>query len=335
MLKKSAQLTDPFGRVIDYVRLSVTDRCDFRCLYCMPKNITFLPKRDVLSLEELERLAMALIELGVRKIRLTGGEPLVRKGVMGLVHALGRSIGNELQELTLTTNGSRLAQFAPDLYAAGVRRINVSLDSLDKGTFEAIARPGRFGDVMAGIDAALAAGLEVKINTVTLKGVNDHETSRILAWCGERGLDMSLIETMPVGAIDGRRADHYLPLPKVKEALEKDWTFEKTDHRTAGPSRYFRVKETGRHIGFITPLSQHFCATCNRVRITCTGTLYMCLGHSDHVDLKAPLRASEGDEGVKAAILEAISRKPEKHDFVDAQAKGHAAVSRHMNVTGG
>ena len=339
MLDKPAhtatQLTDPFGRVIDYVRLSVTDRCDFRCLYCMPKNVTFLPKREVLSLEELERLAGALIDLGVKKIRLTGGEPLVRKDIMTLIRALGARIGAGLEELTLTTNASQLAHFAGDLFAAGVRRINVSLDSLDRETFEAIARPGKFDNVMAGIDAALAAGLKIKINTVVLKGVNDHGISNILAWCGEKGLDLSLIETMPVGAVDGKRGDHYLPLPKVKEGLKERWTLTPSDYATAGPSKYFDVAETGRKLGFITPLSQHFCETCNRVRVTCTGVLYMCLGHSDKADLREPLRASEGDEAVKAAILEAIARKPEKHHFVDALNREQAAVPRHMNVTGG
>lgn len=329
-------LVDPFGRVITYVRLSVTDRCDFRCLYCMPKHMTFLPKDQVLSLEELERLSGALIEMGIRKIRLTGGEPLVRKGIMTLIAALGRRVKDgALDELTLTTNASQLARYAKPLFEAGVRRINVSLDSLDPDTFERIARPGKLDRVLEGIDAALAAGLHLKVNTVALKGINDQEIPEILRWCGARGIDMSLIEAMPVGHIDGKRADHYLPLPKVRDALFEHFTFEPTAYETAGPSRYFRVKETGNRLGFITPLSKNFCESCNRVRITCTGQMYMCLGQSDKADLKTPLRRSEGNDLLKEAIREAISRKPEAHDFVTAAKQGVAAVSRNMNVTGG
>ncbi|HXV73723.1 MAG TPA: GTP 3',8-cyclase MoaA [Sphingomonadales bacterium] len=336
LLPARERLVDPFGRIITYVRLSVTDRCDFRCLYCMPKDAVFLPKAGVLSLEELQRLGETLIDLGIDKIRITGGEPLVRRGIMTLFRALGARIGDGgLSELTLTTNGSQLSQFAKGLYQAGVRRINVSLDSLKAETFEAIARPGKFDDVMAGIGAAEKAGLKIKINTVALKDINDAEIPDILRWCGERGFDLSLIEAMPVGEVDGRRSQHYLPLPKVKEALERAFTLEETDYRTAGPSRYFRVRETGRRIGFITPLSHKFCETCNRVRVTCTGRMYMCLGQNDHADLRTPLRASEGNGLLKAAIREAIARKPEQHFFEKAAERGEAAVARTMNVTGG
>jgi len=333
---RTETLVDPYGRTIDYVRLSVTDRCDFRCMYCMPRDVRFLPKAEVLSLEELERLGSALIDLGVKKIRLTGGEPLVRKGILELFRTLGSYVkSGDLAELTLTTNASQLAHFADDLYQAGVRRINVSLDSLDAETFERIARPGNFNGVMAGIDAALDAGFKVKINTVAIKGVNDHEFSNLIAWCGEKGMDLSLIETMPVGVVDGLRSEHYLPLPKVRDALLADWTLEKSDFQTAGPSRYYTVVETGQKIGFITPLSENFCENCNRIRITCTGTLYMCLGQSDKVDLREALRGSNSNEPLKDAIRAAIAIKPKAHDFNAALTKEQAAVSRTMNVTGG
>lgn len=334
--KTTETLVDPYGRTIDYVRLSVTDRCDFRCVYCMPKDIKFLPKPEVLSLEELERLASTLIEMGVRKIRITGGEPLVRKGILSLFQSLGAFVkSGELAELTLTTNASQLKSFAAPLFDTGVRRINVSLDSLNPETFARIARPGNLGSVMAGIKAALEAGLKLKINTVALKGVNDHEISNLVAWCGERGMDLSLIEMMPVGAIDGKRSETYLPLPKLKEALERDWTLEKSDYHTAGPSRYYTVAETGQKIGFITPLSENFCASCNRIRITCTGTLYMCLGQSDKADLREVLRGSTSNEPLKEAIRAAIAIKPKAHDFNKFQILGTAAVARNMNVTGG
>ena len=333
---RTETLVDPFGRTIDYVRLSVTDRCDFRCMYCMPRDVRFLPKPEVLSLEELERLGSALVDLGVKKIRLTGGEPLVRKGILELFQTLGGYVkSGDLAELTLTTNASQLTHFADDLYQAGVRRINVSMDSLDADTFERIARPGNFLGVMAGIDAALDAGLKVKINTVAIKGVNDHEFSSLVAWCGEKGMDLSLIETMPVGVVDGLRSEHYLPLPKVRDALMADWTLEKSDFQTAGPSRYYTVVETGQKIGFITPLSENFCENCNRIRITCTGTLYMCLGQSDRVDLREALRGSNSNEPLKDAIRAAIAIKPKAHDFNAALGREQAAVRRTMNVTGG
>lgn len=336
MLKKiEAPLIDPYGRTIDYVRLSVTDRCDFRCVYCMPKDIKFLPKPQVLSLEELNRIGETMIELGIRKIRLTGGEPLVRKDIMEVINHLGGFVGTDLDELTMTTNASQLDRFAGDLYSAGVRRLNVSLDTLDPEIFNKIARTAKFEKVLSGIDTGLRAGLKIKINMVALKGVNDHEIQAMLKWCGTKGMDLSLIETMPVGPVDGLRSDQYLPLPKVKEALSKDFTLTKSDHSTAGPSRYYDVKETGTRIGFITPLSENFCASCNRIRITCTGQLYMCLGQNDKADLLEVLRTSNSNEPLKAAIREAISRKPEAHDFNKFQDLGIAAVSRNMNVTGG
>lgn len=335
MKKTEPPLVDPYGRTIDYVRLSVTDRCDFRCLYCMPKDITFLPKPQVLSLEELNRVGETLTQLGIKKIRLTGGEPLVRKNIMKVVNHLGAFVGNGLEELTITTNASQLGRFAGDLYKAGVRRLNVSLDTLDAETFNKISRAEKFDKVMAGIDAGLKAGLKIKINTVALKGVNDHEIPAMLKWCGDRGMDLSLIETMPVGPVDGLRSDQYLPLPKVKDVLDKEFTIKKSDHSTAGPSRYFDVKETGTRIGFITPLSENFCGSCNRIRITCTGQLYMCLGQNDKADLLGVLRSSNSNEPLKVAIREAISRKPEAHDFNKFQDLGTTAVARNMNVTGG
>ncbi|MHA1543695.1 MAG: GTP 3',8-cyclase MoaA [Alphaproteobacteria bacterium] len=340
MLKKTETtleppLIEPYGRTIDYVRLSVTDRCDFRCLYCMPKDVKFLPKPEVLSLEELNRIGETLIDLGIKKIRLTGGEPLVRKNIMEVVNHLGALIGKGLDELTITTNASQLERFAGDLYKAGVRRINVSVDTLDAKTFNKISRAEKFDKVMAGIDAGLIAGLKIKINAVALKGVNDHEFAGMIKWCGTKGMDLSLIETMPVGAVDGLRSDQYLPLPKVKQALDEEFTLEKSDHSTAGPSRYYDIKETGRRIGFITPLSDNFCGSCNRIRITCTGQLYMCLGQNDKADLLDVLRSSSSNEPLKAAIREAISRKPEAHNFNKFQDLGTEAVTRNMNVTGG
>ena len=328
-------LVDPYGRTIDYVRLSVTDRCDFRCRYCMPRDIKFLPKPDILTLEELERLGSTLIGLGIRKIRITGGEPLVRRDIIRLFRGLGERLGAGLEELTLTTNASQLPHFASDLYGAGVRRINISLDSLDADNFARIARPGNFGAVMAGIEAAREAGLKVKINMVALRGVNDHEIPDMVRWCGAKGLDLSLIEIMPIGAVDGQRSAWYLPLPKVKQALEKTFTLTPSNHATAGPSRYFDINETGGRIGFITPLSEKFCENCNRIRITCTGVLYMCLGQNDKVDLRQALRCDKTGAALKAAIRGAIEKKPEAHDFETAAAVGRPAVARHMNVTGG
>ncbi|MDW8445336.1 MAG: GTP 3',8-cyclase MoaA [Acetobacteraceae bacterium] len=329
-------MRDPFGREITYLRISVTDRCDLRCVYCMAEEMTFLPKADLLTLEELERVAAAFIRLGVRKIRLTGGEPLVRRNVMSLVRALGARIGPKgLAELTLTTNGTQLARYAEDLFAAGVRRINVSLDTLDPARFAAITRWGRIEKTLEGIFAAKAAGLAIKINTVALKGTNEDEFDRLIAWCGEHGFDLCLIETMPMGEIDQDRTDQYLPLSLVRARLARTWTFEETDYRTGGPARYVVVKETGRRLGFITPMTHNFCESCNRVRLTCTGTLYMCLGQDDAADLRAPLRASRDDALLEAAIREAISRKPRGHDFVIDRRRNRPAVARHMSLTGG
>jgi cyclic pyranopterin phosphate synthase len=329
-------MIDSHGRAITYLRVSVTDRCDLRCVYCMPEDMTFLPKSDVLSLEEMERLCGAFIGLGVRKIRLTGGEPLVRRNVISLIQALGRRIGEGgLDELTLTTNGTQLARFAPQLAEAGMRRINVSIDSLDAARFAAITRGGDLERVRAGVRAARAAGLAVKVNMVALNGINDGEYDRMLAWCGDEGLDLCLIETMPMGEISGGRAGSYLALSEIRRRLETRWTLEPSDFATGGPARYVRVAETGRRLGFITPLSHNFCESCNRVRVTCTGTLYLCLGQEDAADLRAPLRASEGDAAVEAAIREALSRKPKGHDFVIDRGNDGPAVPRHMSVTGG
>jgi GTP 3',8-cyclase len=327
---------DPFGRAISYVRVSVTDRCDFRCVYCMAEDMAFLPKAELLTLEELDRLCAAFVGLGVRKIRLTGGEPLVRRNLMWLVGQLGRQVREgALDELTLTTNGSQLEHFATDLARCGVRRVNVSLDTLDRDRFAAITRRGQLDKVMAGIEAAKAAGLKVKINAVALRGVNEDELDRMVAWCGAEGFDLTLIETMPMGDIDGDRTAQYLPLSVVRARLAERWTLADIPYRTGGPARYVRVEETGGRLGFITPLTHNFCEACNRVRVTCTGTMYMCLGQEDAVDLREPLRASEGDEAVRQAIVDGIARKPKGHDFVIDRRRNKPAVGRHMSVTGG
>lgn len=327
---------DPFGRAITYLRLSVTDRCDFRCVYCMAEEMTFLPKAELLTLEELDRLAGAFVELGVRKIRLTGGEPLVRRNVIWLLRQLGRHLdGGALDELTVTTNGSQLARLAGDLHACGVRRVNVSLDTLKRERFQAITRWGKLDKVMAGIEAAKAAGLKIKINMVALKGVNEDEFDRMIAWCGAEGFDLTLIETMPMGEIDGDRTEQYLPLSLVRARLAERWTLTDIPDRTGGPARYVRVEETGGRLGFITPLTHNFCESCNRVRVTCQGTMYMCLGQEDAADLRAPLRASESDAPLKQAILAGIARKPKGHDFVIDRRRNRPAVGRHMSVTGG
>jgi cyclic pyranopterin phosphate synthase len=330
-------MLDPFGRAITYLRVSVTDRCDFRCVYCMSEDMTFLPKAEILSLEELDRVCSAFVGLGVRKLRLTGGEPLVRRDIMTLFRSLGRHVeSGALDELTVTTNGSQLARFARDLAAAGVRRVNVSVDTLDAEKFAAITRWGKLDKVLDGIAAAKAAGLKVKINAVALKGVNDDELSDMVAWCGREGHDMTVIEVMPMGDIGGeQRLDQYLPLSIVRARLKRDWTLDDVDHRSGGPARYVRVKETGRLLGFITPLTHNFCESCNRVRLTCTGKLYMCLGQNDSADLRSPLRSSESDDALVAAIREAISRKPKGHDFVIDRRRRDPAVERHMSVTGG
>ncbi|MDP3415183.1 GTP 3',8-cyclase MoaA [Falsiroseomonas sp.] len=330
-------MIDPFGRKVSYLRVSVTDRCDLRCVYCMSEDMTFLPKAEVLSLEELDRLCGAFIKLGVDRIRLTGGEPLVRKNVISLFRSLGARLGaGGLRELTTTTNGTQLVRMAGDLHAAGVRRINVSLDTLDPGAFAAITRWGKLEPTLDGIFAAKAAGLAVKINVVAMKGVNEDQFDRMIAWCGEHGFDLCLIETMPLGEITGDRNDQYLPLSGVRSQLRQNWTLDETDYTTGGPARYYTVRETGRRIGFITPLTHNFCESCNRVRLTCTGTLFMCLGQDDAADLRRPLRDPALDaEGLEKAILEAISRKPKGHDFVIERGRSQPAVARHMSVTGG
>jgi cyclic pyranopterin phosphate synthase len=329
-------LVDPFGRHVSYLRVSVTDRCDFRCVYCMAENMTFLPKKDLLTLEELDRVCSAFIAKGVRKIRLTGGEPLVRRNIMSLVESLSRHLrSGDLEELTFTTNGSQLARYASELAGHGVRRINVSVDSRDPVKFKAITRWGDLAKVEAGIAAARAAGLAIKINAVALKGVNEDEIEELIRWAHGDGMDLTLIETMPLGDIEGDRTDQYLPLSLVRARLLDRFTLEDIPYKTGGPARYVRVAETGGRLGFITPLTHNFCESCNRVRLTCTGTLYMCLGQEDAADLRGPLRASESDHLLEAAIDEAISRKPKGHDFIIDRRHNKPALSRHMSVTGG
>ena len=329
-------LIDPFGRSISYLRVSVTDRCDFRCVYCMSEDMTFLPKADLLTLEELDRLCSAFVDRGVRKLRLTGGEPLVRRGIMTLVASLSRHLrSGALDELTLTTNGSQLAKYAQELAGHGVKRINVSMDTLDPDKFRAITRWGDLGKVLTGIDAAQAAGLKVKINVVALKGENEDEIPALVEWAHGRGMDLTLIEVMPLGDVGEGRLDQYLPLSLVRARLSERFTLTELDHRTGGPARYVRVAETGGKIGFITPLTHNFCESCNRVRLTCTGTLYMCLGQEDAVDLRRPLRASESNDLVLAAIDDAIAHKPKGHDFIIDRRHQRPALSRHMSVTGG
>jgi cyclic pyranopterin phosphate synthase len=329
-------LVDKFGRAITYLRVSVTDRCDFRCVYCMSENMTFLPKRDLLSLEELDRLCSAFVARGVRKLRLTGGEPLMRRDIMLLFRSLSRHLASgALDELTLTTNGSQLPRFAEELAACGVKRINISLDTLDAEKFRAVTRWGDLAKVLAGVDAARAAGLRVKINAVALKGVNEDEIPSLVEWAHGRGMDLSLIEVMPLGEIGPERVDQYLPLSLVRARLAQRFGLEDIDYRTGGPARYVRVGETGGRLGFITPLTHNFCEGCNRVRVTCTGTLFMCLGQEDSADLRTPLRASEADGLLQAAIDEAISRKPKGHDFVIDRRTRQPALARHMSMTGG
>jgi cyclic pyranopterin phosphate synthase len=334
--KAPAPLVDPFARAITYLRVSVTDRCDFRCVYCMAEDMTFLPKQDLLSLEELDRLCSAFIAKGVRKLRLTGGEPLVRRGIMTLVSSLARHLqSGALDELTLTTNGSQLQKYAQDLANVGVKRINVSLDTLDPDKFRAITRWGDLRKVLDGIEAARAAGLAVKINAVALKGVNEDEFVKLIEWAHGLDMDLTLIEVMPLGDVGAGRLDQYLPLSMVRARLAERFTFDEIDYRTGGPARYVRVAETGGRLGFITPLTHNFCESCNRVRVTCTGTLFMCLGQEDAADLRKPLRASESDDLLYTAIDEAIGRKPKGHDFVIDRRHQRPAVARHMSVTGG
>ena len=329
-------LIDPYDRHVSYLRVSVTDRCDFRCVYCMSENMTFLPKNDVLSLEELDRLCSAFVYRGVRKLRISGGEPLVRRDIIWLFERLGRHLDTDaLEELTLTTNASQLERYATALYAAGVRRVNVSMDTLDPDKFALITRWGKLDKVIGGIEAAAAAGLKIKINAVALKGVNDDEIHDMVSWCGERGFDLTFIEVMPLGEIGGEaRLDQYWPLSMVRAELKRQWTLKDTDDTTGGPARYVQVGETGGRIGFITPMTHNFCEACNRVRLTCTGTLFMCLGQEDAADLRAALRSSSTDI-LMSAIDDAIARKPKGHDFILDRRRKAPAVSRHMSVTGG
>jgi cyclic pyranopterin phosphate synthase len=328
-------MIDPFGRRITYLRVSVTDRCDLRCFYCMSEDMTFLPKANLLTLEELDRLCSAFIAKGVRKLRLTGGEPLVRRNIMSLFKSLSRHLDSgALNELTLTTNGSQLARFAGELAACGVKRINVSLDTLDPDKFRAITRWGDIRKVLDGIEAARAAGLAVKINTVALKGMNEDEIPSLMEWAHGRGMSLTLIEVMPMGDIAGR-IDQYVPLSLIRARLAKHFTLTDLDETTGGPARYVRVSETGGKLGFITPMTHNFCEACNRVRITCTGTIHTCLGHDDAADLRSPLRASADNELLSAAIDQAISLKPKGHDFVIDRRHNRPSVNRHMSVTGG
>jgi len=332
-------MIDPFGRSVTYLRVSVTDRCDLRCVYCMAEDMSFLPKKQLLSLEEMDRICGAFIRLGTTKLRLTGGEPLVRRNVMQLFESLGARLGDGpgqgLKELTLTTNGTQLAKYAQDLHRVGVRRVNVSLDTLDEKKFADITRWGKIGQVLDGIQAAKDAGLAIKINAVAMKGVNDDEFDDLVEWCGREGFDLCLIEVMPMGEIGEGRMDQYMPLSVVRSRLRRRWTLEETDYRTGGPARYFTVAETGRRIGFITPMTHNFCESCNRVRLTCTGTLYMCLGQDDAADFRDLLRSGVDDAALDAAIQAAIARKPKGHDFILDRRTDAPAVSRHMSVTGG
>lgn len=329
-------MIDPFGRSISYLRVSVTDRCDFRCVYCMSENMSFLPKQDLLTLEELDRLCTVFVDKGVQKLRITGGEPLVRRDIMTLFRSLSRHlVSGRLEELTLTTNGSQLGKYASELADCGIRRINVSLDTLDAAKFRKITRWGDLDKVLAGIDAAQAAGIAVKLNAVALKGVNEDEVEDMIRWSHDRGIDITFIEVMPMGDIEPDRFDQYWPLSDLRARLLDRFTLEDSDHRTGGPARYVRVRETGGRIGFITPMTHNFCESCNRVRITCTGTLYMCLGQDDAADLRSPLRASATNDVLSRAIDAAILRKPKGHDFVIERMTQRPAVARHMSVTGG
>ena len=332
----SRPMTDPFGRTISYLRVSVTDRCDLRCFYCMSEDMTFLPKADLLTLEELDRLCSAFIAKGVRKLRLTGGEPLVRRNVMSLVRSLSRHLkSGALNELTLTTNGSQLARYAHELRDCGVRRINVSMDTLDPAKFKAITRWGDLDKVLAGIEAARSAGLAVKINAVALKNMNEDEIPALMEWAHRQAMALTLIEVMPMGDIGEGRIDQYVPLSLLRARLAKQYTLTDLDDDTGGPARYVRVNETGGKLGFITPMTHNFCESCNRVRITCTGTLHTCLGHEDASDLRRPLRASADNELLSAAIDRAIGLKPKGHDFIIDRRHNRPSVSRHMSVTGG
>ncbi|MDM8165395.1 GTP 3',8-cyclase MoaA [Roseovarius sp.] len=334
----TAPLIDPFQRAISYLRVSVTDRCDFRCVYCMSENMTFLPKKELLTLEELDRMCSTFVRLGVEKLRITGGEPLVRRDIMTFFHSMTRHLeSGDLRELTLTTNGSQLARFADDLYAAGIRRVNISLDTLDEKKFADITRWGRLPQVLKGIDAAQKAGLRVKINTVALKGFNEDELFTLVQWCAERDMDLTFIEVMPMGDIGNEdRLDQYWKLTDLRARLAQEYTLTDLSERTGGPARYVQLEETGQKIGFITPLTHNFCESCNRVRLTCTGELYMCLGQEDMADLRAPLRNNPSDDApLEQAIRNAIAHKPKGHDFDYSRQAVDGKMSRHMSHTGG
>ncbi len=330
-------LIDPFQRAISYLRVSVTDRCDFRCVYCMSENMTFLPKRELLTLEELDRLCSAFIRMGVRKLRITGGEPLVRRDIMTFFRGMTRHLeAGALDELTLTTNGSQLARFATDLYAAGVRRVNVSLDTLDEDKFARVTRWGRLPQVLRGIEAAQAAGLRVKLNAVALKGFNEDELISLTEWCAAHDCDLTWIEVMPMGDLETEdRIGQYWALSDLRAQLAQTYTLTDLPERTGGPARYVRLEETGQKIGFITPLTHNFCESCNRVRVTCTGELFMCLGQEDNADLRSPLRASDHDAPLEEAIRAAISHKPKGHDFDYSRQTQGGQMTRHMSHTGG
>ena len=328
-------LIDQFARRISYLRLSVTDRCDLRCAYCMPERMTFLPRKEVLSLEELHDMALGFIARGITKIRLTGGEPLVRRDMMELVTALGRKIGDGLEELTMTTNGTQLAQFADGIAAAGIRRINVSLDTLDRERFASLARRDSLPQVLEGLEAAKQAGLAVKINTVALKGINDDEIADLIAWAHGQGFEATLIEVMPLGDVEEDRFDHYLPLAAVRDKLESRWTLTPSDHRTGGPARYFDVLETGGRLGLITPLTNNFCEGCNRIRVTATGQLYACLGGNEQVDLRAAMRSDDPEKALDEGLDIAMKIKPARHHFAIDERGQSPALARHMSMTGG
>ena len=336
-MKPHAPLIDPFARAISYLRVSVTDRCDFRCVYCMSEAMQFLPKKELLTLEELDRMCSTFVRLGVKKLRITGGEPLVRRDIMTFFQSMSRHLeSGDLQEMTLTTNGSQLERFATDLYAAGVRRINVSLDTLDEDKFARVTRWGRLPQVLRGLDAAQKAGLRVKINAVALKGFNEDELLTITQWCASRDMDLTWIEVMPMGDLGGEdRVGQYWSLRDVRKVYASNYVVTDLAERTGGPARYTRLEETGQKIGFITPLTHNFCESCNRVRLTCTGELYMCLGQEDMADLRAPMRSSEDDAVLEAAIRDAIERKPKGHDFDYSRQKPDGQVTRHMSHTGG
>jgi len=334
----TAPLIDPFQRAISYLRVSVTDRCDFRCVYCMSENMTFLPKKELLTLEELDRMCSTFVRLGVEKLRITGGEPLVRRDIMTFFNSMTRHLDSgDLRELTLTTNGSQLERFADQLYAAGIRRVNISLDTLDETKFADITRWGRLPQVIRGIDAAQKAGLRVKINTVALKGFNEDELFTLVQWCASRDMDLTFIEVMPMGDIGNEdRLDQYWKLTDLRARLAQEYTLTDLPERTGGPARYVRLEETGQKIGFITPLTHNFCESCNRVRLTCTGELYMCLGQEDMADLRAPLRNNPSDDApLEQAIRNAIALKPKGHDFDYSRQAVDGRMSRHMSHTGG